>query len=90
MKQPQYEPLAIERQVLILFTGAKGYLDKVAEKDVADYERQLYEHFEVRHAEILQTLVDQKKIDDQLETDLHNAVDEFTKQFVAARQGAAA
>ena len=38
----------------------------------------------------VQTLVDQKKIDDQLETDLHNAVDEFTKQFVAARQGAAA
>ena len=90
LKQPQYAPLSVERQVLILFAGARGYLDAVAETDVADYEKQLYEFIEVRHTGIVQALNEQKKMDDQLEADITNAVKEFTEQFTAARKGAAA
>ena len=64
LKQPQYQPLSVERQVLILFAGANGYLDNIEESDVADYERQLYEFFEVRHSAIIETLNEQKKMDD--------------------------
>jgi len=90
LKQPQYQPLSVERQVLILFAGANGYLDNIEESDVADYERQLYEFFEVRHSTIIETLNEQKKMDDDLKTAITQAVEEFTTQFVEARKGAAA
>ena len=90
LKQAQYAPLTIERQVLILFAGANGYLDRVAEADVADYEKQLYEFIEVRHAALVKTLHEQKKMDDQLQANIKDAIKEFTEQFTAARKGAAA
>ena len=58
--------------------------------DLGAYEKQLYEFFEVRHTSIMETLTEQKKMDDQLKTDITNAVKEFTEQFTAARKGAAA
>lgn len=90
LKQPQYQPLSVERQVLILFAGANGYLDDVAESDVGTYERELYEFIDARHAGIVQALNERKKLDDDLKADVTNAVKEFTDQFVAVRKGAAA
>jgi len=90
LKQAQYQPLAVEKQVLILFAGANGYLDDIEESDVAAYEQQLYEFFEVRHAPVIQTLNEQKKMDDELKATITQAVAEFTTQFVEARKGAAA
>ena len=90
LKQPQYQPLSVERQVLILFAGANGYLNGIQESDVAAYERQLYEFFDVRHPELIQALNEQKKMDDELKAKITEAVDEFTTQFVDARKGAAA
>ena len=90
LKQPQYEPLAVERQVLILFAGTNGFLDPVAESDVATYERDLFQFIETRHKELLDRLTEQKKLDDQLKADVSAAVKAFTEQFVAARKGVAA
>jgi F-type H+-transporting ATPase subunit alpha len=90
LKQSQYQPLAVEKQVLILFAGANGYLDGIQESDVAEYERQLYEFFEVRHAAVIQTLNEQKKMDEELTATITNAVGEFTTQFVEARKEAIA
>ena len=90
LKQPQYQPLSVEKQVLILFAGANGYLDAIDESDVAAYERQLYEFFEVRHAAVIQTLNEQKKMDDELKATITKAMEEFTTQFTEARKGAVA
>ena len=90
LKQPQYEPLAVERQVLIIFAGTNGFLDGVAESDVAAYQRELYEFMEVRHREVLERLTVQKKLDDQLRRDVTAAIKAFTEQFTAARKGVAA
>ena len=90
LKQPQYQPLSVERQVLILFAGTKGFLDAVSEADVAAYEQELYEVFEARHADVMKTLAEQKKIDDQLESTIKDRLTEFTEQFTAARSGAVA
>ena len=90
LKQGQYQPLTVERQVLIIFAGTNGYLDAVAEDDVAAYEQELYQFIDVRHAELLKRLTELKKLDDQLKADVTSAVKEFTEQFTAARQGAAA
>ena len=90
LKQPQYQPLAVERQVLVIFAGTNGFLDEVAEGDVADYERELYEFMEVRHRDVLERLIAQKKFDDELRSDVSAAIKAFTEQFTAARKGVAA
>ena len=90
LKQPQYQPLSVEKQVLILFAGANGYLDGIKETEVGTYEQKLYEFFEVRHAALIQTLSEQKKMDDELKAAITQAVEEFTAQFVEARKGAVA
>ena len=90
LKQPQYQPLTVERQVLVIFAGTNGFLDAVAEDDVSAYEQGLYQFIDVRHGELLKRLTELKKLDDQLEADVTSAVKEFTDQFTAARKGAAA
>ena len=90
LKQHQYAPLPVERQVMIIFAGTKGFLDKVAESDVAAYETELYRFMETRHAELVSRLVDEKKLSGELATSFEDVVREFSEQFVAARQGAAA
>ena len=90
LKQPQYQPLAVERQVLIIFAGTNGFLDGVAESDVAAYERELYEFMEVRHRDLVERLTALKKFDDDLRGEVTAAVKAFTEQFTAARKGVAA
>ena len=90
LKQPQYAPLAVERQVLIIFAGTNGFLDGVDEGDVADYERDLYQFIETRHKDLLDKLTEQKKFDDELKAAVSAAIKAFTEQFVAARKGVAA
>lgn len=90
LKQPQYQPLAVERQVLIIFAGTNGYLDNVAESDVATYEQELYQFMEVRHAETLKRLTEEQKLDDELKAAVIAALKEFTEQFTSSRKGAAA
>ena len=90
LKQPQYQPLAVERQVLIIFAGTNGFLDGVAESDVAAYERELYEFMEVRHRELVERLTAEKKLDDELRDGVTAAIKAFTEQFTAARKGVAA
>ena len=90
LKQPQYVPLSVERQVFILFAGTNGYLDGVAEDDIAAYEEELYQFIDVRHSDLLARLTESKKLDDELKADVNAALKEFTEQFTSARKGAAA
>ena len=90
LKQPQYAPLAVERQVLVIFAGTNGHLDAVDESDVAAYERDLYQFIETRHKDLLDRLTEQKKFDDDLKAAVSAAIKAFTEQFVATRKGVAA
>ena len=90
LKQPQYAPLPVERQILVIFAGTEGFLDEVAERDVAAYEPELYRFMDTRHAEAMARLTAEKKMDESLRADIEAAVREFTEQFVAARRDAAA
>ena len=53
LKQPQYNPLPVEKQVLLIYAGTNGYLDQVPVSDVGAYETELYRTFELRHIGIL-------------------------------------
>ena len=89
LKQPQYEPLAIERQVAIIFAGTNGYLDKVALPDVRAFETDLYRFIETRSPQVFTGIREKKQLDDETRGALDAAVKEFAKDF-AARKAAAA
>ena len=90
LKQPQYRPLSVERQVILVFAGTKGFLDGVAVTSVASYEQGLYQHMDTRYSDVVSRVASEKKLDDQLTADLEKAVKEFTDQFIASNKGAAA
>jgi F-type H+-transporting ATPase subunit alpha len=89
LKQPQYEPLAVERQVAIIFAGTNGYLDGVAVSDVLAFENELFKYLESRHPKVLPGIREKKQLDDELKGALTSAVSEFAKDF-SARKAAVA
>jgi F-type H+-transporting ATPase subunit alpha len=89
LKQPQYEPLQVERQIAIIFAGTNGYLDTIATSDLRAFEVELYKHLENRYPQILKTIAEKKVFDDELKASLNGAVKEFAADF-AARKSAAA
>ena len=90
LKQPQYAPLAVEKQVLIIYAGTNGFLDKVEVEQVSEYETELNQFVEGGAASLITDLVAQGKIDDDLKARIEAVLTEFTEQFIAARTTAAA
>ena len=90
LKQGQYEPLPVEKQVLIVYAGTKGFLDPVPEELVREYETELYQFVEGREPSLFTDLAARAKIDDDLKARIEAVLKEFTEQFMAARKTAAA
>ncbi len=82
LKQPQYSPLQVEEQIISIFSGVKGYLDKVAIKDVTRFERELLSHFHTKHADVLRAIRTEEKISDETDKKLHQIIGDFVKVFV--------
>jgi F-type H+/Na+-transporting ATPase subunit alpha len=89
LKQPQYAPLPVERQVALIYAGTNGYLDNVALADVRSFETELYKFIEARHPQVFKDIVVKKQLDDQTKGALDAAVKAFAAEF-AARKSAAA
>ncbi|MDR1308364.1 MAG: F0F1 ATP synthase subunit alpha [Deltaproteobacteria bacterium] len=81
LKQPQFQPLSAEKEVLVLFAGTRGYLDKYPISAVGDYERKLLEFVESRHQAILDELREKKDISSELEAKIRSALDEFASVY---------
>jgi F-type H+/Na+-transporting ATPase subunit alpha len=84
LKQPQYQPLPVEKQVLIIFAGGNGFLDEVPVEHVKRYEIELYRFVETRRPQLLPALADRRTIDDELKGELLAALKEFAQEFTAA------
>ncbi len=85
LKQPQYQPLPMEKQVLILFAGTRGHLDDLPVEVLQDFERELYEFTESRHPDIFKELIEKEEISDDLGKRMAAAIDEFKAEFKANR-----
>jgi F-type H+-transporting ATPase subunit alpha len=81
LKQPQYQPVSAEKEVMGLFAGAHGYLDEVAVEAVSEYEKQMLEFMESKNADLLGEIKDKAEISDELEEKLKKALDEFKAVF---------
>jgi F-type H+-transporting ATPase subunit alpha len=85
LKQGQYVPLPVERQVVIIYAATRGYVDKLAVSQIADYERGLGDFIEKKYPNLFETLRTKKALDDESEGTLKKALDEFSSAFGSAK-----
>jgi len=81
LKQPPYSPLSIEKQVVIVYAGANGYLDDIEAQNVTKFEAELYPFIEAKYPEILKDIKTKQKIDDEIKAELNKILDEFKTTF---------
>jgi F-type H+-transporting ATPase subunit alpha len=82
LKQNQFSPLGFEEQVVSIYVGVKGYLDKVAVKDVNKFEQQFLQKIKTAHPEILQSIINEQKITESTETQLKQIIVDFLEIFL--------
>jgi F-type H+-transporting ATPase subunit alpha len=82
LKQGPYAPVPIEKQVVIIYAGANGFLDDIAVEDVTRFEAELISFVETKYPQILESIVSDKKITDQTSELLNSGLDEFKSTFV--------
>ena len=83
VKQPQYQPLPVEKQVAILYVATTGKLDDVPTPRVREFESQFYRFLETEHPQILTELASGKGLTDELAKSLDEATDAFRQSFLA-------
>jgi F-type H+-transporting ATPase subunit alpha len=81
LKQGQYEPLAVEKQVIIVYAGTKGFVDSIPTNKLGEYEKQLYAFIESKYPAIFETLRTKKALDKDSEETLKKALTEFGTGF---------
>ncbi len=81
MKQPQYKPMPVERQVISIFAATNGFLDTVEVKDVSTWEAQLHSYMESSHKPLVDEIASGKKMTDEFQKKLKGAFEDFLKRF---------
>jgi F-type H+-transporting ATPase subunit alpha len=89
LKQDQYVPLSVEKQVLSLYVATSGQMDAVPVNEVRRFERELLQFVETSHPAILKNIRDKKALDDAIKAEIKKAVDAFRERFTAAVAAAA-
>jgi len=90
LKQDQYQPLPVEKQVTIIFAANAGYLDDLPVSVCLRFESELYAYLDDRHPGVLSAIVEKGKLDDEVEGKLKIALDEFKGQFKSSSEESAA
>ncbi len=83
LKQGQYQPLPVEKQILIIYAATNGYLDEYPVSALLRYEEELYNFFENRHPDLPKEIMEKKSLDDDLKGKLNRAMDELKESFTA-------
>lgn len=89
LKQPQYSPLTMPEEVCVIFSGVKGYLDKIAVKDVTEFEAALLTALRSSGAKILSDIEEKQKLDEALEAKMHEFIGNFADNFANSKKKAA-
>ena len=82
LKQPQYAPMPVERQVVIIYAATKKYLLDIPVEDIQQFEKELFDFIDTKYPEIFETIRTNKKLDDALEEMMVKAITEFKAEFV--------
>ena len=77
LKQPQYSPLLVEEQVLVLYTAVHGFLADIPTEKVVEFQESFLKFMRTAHPEVAKKIAEQKKLDDALEKEITAAIKEF-------------
>ena len=86
LKQGQYQPLPVEKQVLIIFAGTNAYLDDLPVEQIRSFEEGLYKFVENAHPGLLPKIREKKVLDDEVKGLVHAALKEFKQRFVSEQK----
>ena len=81
LKQPQYQPMPVEKQIIIIYAATKKYLLDIEVEDVLRFEQELFDYVDTKYPEIPETIATTKEIDEDTEAKLIKAIEECKAQF---------
>ncbi|MDA2919360.1 F0F1 ATP synthase subunit alpha [Desulfobacterota bacterium AH_259_B03_O07] len=81
LKQGQYQPLAVEKQILIIYAVTNGFVDNYPLEKIRDYEKELYSFFEAKYKNLLDEIKNKKEISDELAEKIENSLEELKTQL---------
>jgi F-type H+-transporting ATPase subunit alpha len=81
LKQPQYQPMDVEKQVLIIWAATNKYLDDVPVENVRRFESELLRFVENSHPGVLQDIREKKNLTDDIKADLHQVLKDFKERW---------
>ena len=84
LKQDQYAPMPVEKQVVTIFAGTNGYFDEIPLGDVSRCEKEFHEMLDMKHGDLLTTVAEQKDLNKDVEAKLHSIAKEFFAKYKAA------
>jgi F-type H+/Na+-transporting ATPase subunit alpha len=88
LKQPQYKPVPVEKQVVIIYAGTSGMLDDLAVEQIRPFEAELNKFLDTSQSALLQEIREKKALDDQVKTKLNTVIKEFKERFVSQHKDA--
>lgn len=83
LKQPQFSPLSMQEQVCVIFAGTRGYLDKIATRDIGRFEAEFLQHLHADKAKLLEAIRSEQKLSDASEAELVKTLEAFLARFAA-------
>ncbi len=86
LKQAQYKPLSVGKQIIMFYAASKGYLDDLEINEVLAFEHNVYEHLDEKHPQLEKLLIDKSQIDQELEQKMQTALDECKNHFLSERK----
>ncbi len=81
LKQKQYQPLPVEKQIALLWTATNGYLDDLPVEVLSSFEQEFYEFMDSHHFDLLDSIIRVKDLTDEIVAKLKKAVEEFVAIF---------
>ena len=81
LKQAQYSPLTMDEQVVSIFSGVRGYLDRIETSQIGDFEKQLLTEMHAKHQDLLDIILKEEKLSDETEAKLKDILESFTTTF---------
>ena len=81
LKQPQYQPMPVEKQVVIIYAATKKYLIDIAVDDILAFETELFEYIDTKYPDILESIRETKQLEEETEQKLVKAIEECKEAF---------
>ena len=82
LKQKQFNPYSVEKQVIVFWAGINGFLNEIEIEKITEFEEEYLGYMESMHSKILKTIAKTKKLDEKIEKELKKATEEFTNGYI--------